>query len=140
MKLITTRVARYNCTAPARTKALGSPAKGPRPRLAKYDARSADAAANDAHQRGGSRNAATRTSASSMKGRSKMVVTLPGGAENTQIVMPSNVHPMIATSTAGEDGAASSGLRHLTAQAMMTGATHTDPNQLPAHHSCHSRR
>src|SRR5258708_22545858 len=64
MKLITTRIARYNCTAPTRTKGLGSPAKGPSPRLAKYDAISAAAAANAVHQRGGRRNAATITSAS----------------------------------------------------------------------------
>src|ERR1700720_2637440 len=101
MKLITSRVARYNCTAPTRMKALGSAAKGPKPRLAKYDATIAAAATSVVHQRGGRRNAATMTNASTMNGGSSTVAMLPGGAENTQIVMPSSTSPMSANSPAG---------------------------------------
>src|SRR3984957_10862972 len=140
MKLMATSVARYNCTAATRTKGFGSPAKGPEPRLAKDDANKAAAAASVVHQRGGRRNAATSMSASNMNGMSMIVVTLPGGAENTRTVMPSMAQKISADSIAGADGADNRGARQRTAQPITTGATHKDPSQFPAHQSCHSRR
>src|SRR5882672_491477 len=137
---MTTRVAKYNCTAPTLTKGFGSPAKGPRPRLAKYDASSAAEATIVVHQRGGRRNAATITSASSTKGRSRTVVSLLGGAENTQIVIPSSADAISANSAGGGIARLNSRLRQRIAQPMITGAMHKDPSQFPAHHSCHSRK
>ena len=52
-------------------------------------------------QRGGMRNAATTTKASSTKGMSRIVVTPPGGAENTQAVMASIAKPISIISMAG---------------------------------------
>src|SRR5271165_7629469 len=69
-----------------------------------------------------------------------MVVTLPGGTENTQVVVPSRATPISAVSSAGGDGRDISRNRSRTAQAITTGATHKDPSQVPAHHSCHSRK
>src|SRR5580700_984401 len=69
-----------------------------------------------------------------------MVVTLPGCAENTHIVMPSNKLPISASSRTGGEGSENSRIRKRIAHTKTTGATHKDPNQFPAHHSCHSRR
>ena len=101
---------------------------------------STDSAAKDVHQRGGKRNAATITSANRTKGRSRMVVTLPGDEENTHSVIPSKPQPMAAISAAGGGGTDHLRARRRMIQLTSTGATHKDPSQLPAHHSCHSRR
>ena len=79
-------------------------------------------------------------SASNMNGMSMIVVTLPGGAENTRTVMPSMAQKISADSIAGGDGADNWRARQRTAQPITTGAMHRDPSQFPAHHSCHSRR
>src|SRR5882724_9963088 len=139
-KLIATRVARYSWAAPTRTKGFESPAKGPRPRLAKYETKMAVAAASIDDHRGGMRKAAITTNPSMTNGISRMVVTPPGGAENTQLVMASIPKPMNIISTAGPAGAECRRARQRTAQLITIGAMHSDPSQFPAHHSCHSRR
>lgn len=86
------------------------------------------------------RNAATSMNASNMNGMSMIVVTLPGGAENTRTVMPSMAQQINASSIGGTDGADNSRARQRTVQPITTGAMHSDPSQFPAHQSCHARR
>src|SRR5580704_1577914 len=89
--------------------------------------------------RGGMRNAAITTKASSTKGMSSIVVTPPGGAENTQLVMASMANAISIISTAGPAGAECWRARQRTAQPMTIGAMDRDPSQLPAHQICNSR-
>src|SRR5580704_18629079 len=96
------------------------------------------AAASMVDQRGGMRNAATTTKANSTKGISRIVVTPPGGAENTQLVMASIANPINIISTAGPAGAECWRACQRTAQPMTIGAMHKAPSQLPADHLCDS--
>ncbi len=67
-----------------------------------------------------------------------MVPTLPGRAENIQIVMPIKAAPISANSVAGAGRPGDSCARHRTAQDITAGAMHKDPSHFPAHQSCHS--
>src|SRR6202012_5160570 len=94
--------------------------------------------ANAADQRGGKRNAATITRPNSRNCRSNCAEPAPGPWENTQTVKPRTAAPIPTSSKVGADGAENSRARQRTAQLFPPGATDNEPNQLPAHHSCHS--
>ena len=97
------------------------------------------AAARRVDQRGGMRNAATTTKASSTNGMSRIVVTPPGSVEKTHAAMASSANPMNIISIAGPAGAECSRARKRTAHPITIGAMQSDPSQLPAHHIWHSR-